>query len=830
MKRGLDRNKKTVVFYEYIFLILMIVASLVLLYFYKYNNISSEYKILLQSVSKEHKVILNNEFNDIHSDIAYLSSRSILDLLKNKDTLVKEEIQNDLFNYIKTKEKYDQLRVLDKNGFEIIRLDKKGTFPVIIPNKKLQNKSDRYYFQDALKLRPNDIYISKLDLNKERGSIELPIKPMLRIVKPIFDKQLNFYGVMIFNYKAKKLLHKLQSSAKEYNLKMSIFNKKGEILQYHDTSYNWSFMYPEKKIQRLEQLDNALYTAIHDLDKGLYENEKGIFYIKPYYPYYLLLSTSNNILSDQNKKWYIVLSKDSEEISSLALDQVYEIIPFSIFFLLFGMIAIWKLTEFRQSLKEEEEKTRIASMTFSNTAQGIMISDEKNTIIQVNKAFTEITGYKLDELIGRNPKFLKSGKTQKNIYIQLWRELIKNDVWEGVFWNRKKDGTTYPSLLKINIFKDEKGRLKNYIAVFSDITEQMNIQKNLESKNIEITNSKEQIQIAMDELKSAQSQIIQSEKMAALGQLIAGVAHEINTPLGAINSSATNIENALNNVLIKTLHLIIELPLELKTLFLEIVKEDLNPTHTIAMSNQRAIKKELMQRLKEEGIENARRIADMIVISNLTDKVDKLLPLLQSAKAKEIIESIGKINSIVLNTNNIEIAVSRASRIVKALKNFSHQNADEEMVYGKIADGIETVLVVYHSQIKREITINKNYDELPALLCHFDELNQVWTNIIQNGIQAMNYKGTMNITIFEDEKYQIVEISDNGIGMSKDVCKRIFEPFYTTKPIGEGTGLGLDIVRKIIDKHNGKIEVESQLGTGTTFKIFIDKNLRANYE
>ena len=88
----------------------------------------------------------------------------------------------------------------------------------------------------------------------------------------------------------------------------------------------------------------------------------------------------------------------------------------------------------------------------------------------------------------------------------------------------------------------------------------------------------------------------------------------------------------------------------------------------------------------------------------------------------------------------------------------------------------------------------------------------------------------MNIKIFEDEKYQIVEITDNGIGMSKDVSKRIFEPFYTTKPIGEGTGLGLDIVRKIIDKHNGKIEVESQLGKGTTFKVFIDKDLRANNE
>ncbi len=824
LKLGDDR--KTIILVQYIILVCITAASIVLLYFYKYSNIANEYSGLLDRVTNEHKIILDNEFNDIRSDIEYLSSRSILLLLQNQDKNLKERVQSDFYNYIRTKDKYDQIRILDKTGQEIIRIDKKGTFPVIIPSSKLQNKKDRYYFKDALKLRPDDIYISQLDLNKERSQIELPIKPMIHLVKPVFDNELNLYGMIIFNYKAKEIISKLQKSATNYNLDMSMFNKQGNILQYPDKSYNWSFMYENKPMKFLEQVDKSLWNDINQFEHGFFENENGVFYVKPYFPYSLLLNESNNILSDNSKKWYIVLNKNSKEISNLAFNQVVELVPFAIFFLLFGMIAIWKLTEYRYSLKKEEEKTRIASITFSNTAQAIMISDEKNNVIQVNKAFTEITGYQSNELIGKNPRFLKSGKTKQNIYLRLWRSLLKQNVWEGVLWNRKKDGTVYPSLLKINIFRDEHNKVKNYIAVFSDITEQMNIQKNLEAKNLEISQSKEQIEEAMSDLKSAQSQIIQSEKMAALGQLIAGVAHEINTPLGAINSSSTNIENALDNILSNTLNLTSHLPKNLKDTFIEIITTDLNFSNAIDFTNQRVIKKELMKRLKEEQIENSRRIADIVVTSNLVDKIDKLIPLLKSDYSKDVIDSISKINSVIVNTANISLAVSRASRIVKALKNFSHQTVNEEMVYAKISDGIETVLTIYYSQIKREITIEKEYGEVGSLLCHCDELNQVWTNIIQNGLQAMDYKGKMSITILEDEKYQIVKICDNGMGMSEEVKEKIFEPFYTTKAIGEGTGLGLDIVKKIIDKHNGKIEVETKLGQGTTFMIYIDKNLK----
>ena len=653
---------------------------------------------------------------------------------------------------------------------------------------------------------------------------------MIRFVKPIFDTENVLYGFVIFNYKAKNFLNRLQKSVDENRLMLSFFNNKSEIILYKNSAFNWAFMYEDRKITKLSQLNSELWEKRDTKTNKILPETNNLYFISSYYPYKLLLHNDDYIVSDNTKKWYIILSKNRDEIHQQSLKELYKLIPFFVIILIAGVITILKLADFRRDLQKEEEKTRLATITFRNTSQGIMISNEKNIIVEINKAFSEITGYSSEEVLGKTPSFLKSRKTKNNVYRELKNELFETNIWEGTLWNRRKNGDEYPILAKINLFKDENQKVKNYITVFSDISEQIAIEKNLRLKNQEITESKEQVEKSMEELKSAQSQLIQSEKLAALGQLIASVAHEINTPLGAINSSAANISNALDNILIKTLNVVSELPKDIKEVFIEIVSSSLHPTNIIDLQKQRAEKKELMAKLNEQDIVNSRRVADIIVSANLVDKIEVLIPLIKSQYSQEVLESISKINSIILNTKNISLAVSKSSRIVKALKNFSHQNIDDALVLGKISEGIETVLVVYHNQIKREIILTKDYGEYSPIMCYFDELNQVWTNIIQNAIQSMNYVGNIDISISEDDKYQIVKITDSGIGMSKELQEKIFEPFYTTKARGEGTGLGLDIVKKIIDKHNGKIEVESEVGVGSTFTIFIDKNLKDNNE
>ena len=137
-----------------------------------------------------------------------------------------------------------------------------------------------------------------------------------------------------------------------------------------------------------------------------------------------------------------------------------------------------------------------------------------------------------------------------------------------------------------------------------------------------------------------------------------------------------------------------------------------------------------------------------------------------------------------------------------------------------IIDGIETVLTLYQSQIKKGVEVIRNYSELPMLLCYPDELNQVWNNLIQNALQAMNNQGTLILEAGLVEQQVKIGITDSGLGIPAEIKSQIFEPFFTTKPSGEGTGLGLDIVKKILEKHRGTIAVKSQPGC-TTFNVFL---------
>ena len=160
-------------------------------------------------------------------------------------------------------------------------------------------------------------------------------------------------------------------------------------------------------------------------------------------------------------------------------------------------------------------------------------------------------------------------------------------------------------------------------------------------------------------------------------------------------------------------------------------------------------------------------------------------------------------------------------QVVFALKHYARYDATGKKVEAQITEGIETVLTLYYNQIKQGIEVIKNYqDNLPKIACYPDELNQVWTNLIHNAIQAMNNNGQLTIDLSKEEENIVVKVADSGGGKTSEVLPKIFQPFFTTKPAGEGSGLGLDIVKKIIDKHRGKIEVESMPGQ-TTFMVFL---------
>jgi len=338
----------------------------------------------------------------------------------------------------------------------------------------------------------------------------------------------------------------------------------------------------------------------------------------------------------------------------------------------------------------------------------------------------------------------------------------------------------------------------------------------LEEKVAERTQELSQI---LENLKKTQKELIHSEKMAALGQLIAGIAHEINTPLGAIRSSVDNIIQFLT-------HNLEQLPVFVQSLsparqqdFFVLVKKITQPKTILSSKEKRKYRRALVRKLEKYDVDNKETIADTLVDIGIYEEIEPFLPLLTAPDAISILNTVYQLSSLPTSAQTIKIASDRAAKVILALKTFVHHDQSGEKIKVNIIESIDTILTLYQNQLKHGVEVVKNYIELPLVSCYSDEINQVWTNLIHNALQAMNNKGILKIDVaMQNEQTLAISITDNGSGIEDDIKPRIFEPFFTTKVAGEGSGLGLDIVQKIIDKHEGTITVESVPGQ-TTFRV-----------
>lgn len=345
------------------------------------------------------------------------------------------------------------------------------------------------------------------------------------------------------------------------------------------------------------------------------------------------------------------------------------------------------------------------------------------------------------------------------------------------------------------------------------------LEHRVEERTAQLAASNQELQQTIAHLQLTQQELIHSEKMAALGQLVAGVAHEINTPLGAICSSVQNIADFLNQSLELLPPFFQNLSQERYADFLTLLQKSTQTSPQLSFKEKRQIKKDFIYQLEAQGIKNADTIADTLVDLGIYDTIEPFLPLLKAPEGKNILNVAYQVASLQKSTHIIKTATDRAAKVVFALKNYAHHDHSGEKVRTHITEGIETVLTLYHNQLKRGVETIRHYQkDVPALLCYPDELNQVWTNLIHNALQAMKYKGSLIIDVKRQADDVCVSITDSGEGIQPEILPKIFEPFFTTKPVGEGSGLGLNIVKKIVEKHQGKIKVQSLLGK-TTFTV-----------
>jgi two-component system, NtrC family, sensor kinase len=396
---------------------------------------------------------------------------------------------------------------------------------------------------------------------------------------------------------------------------------------------------------------------------------------------------------------------------------------------------------------------------------------------------------------------LKASEVTKNIPVIFLSAI--NDVMDKVkaFTVGGVDYITKPFQVE-----EVLARIETHLKICS-------LQNSLQEKNQDLAT-------AIDQLQAAQEHLIQSEKMAALGQLIAGIAHEINTPLGIIGSSIDNIANFWESNFDNLPQLFQELSSESQKYFLILLERSHQQETVFTSKERRQFKHNLIGYLEAQKIDKAEDIADTLVDMGIYDQSEELLPLFKLPDWERVLNTAYQFASFKKSISLIQRATAKSGKVVFALKSYAHFDNKQEKVEVNLHDGIETVLTLYQNQLKHGIEVIKKYGDLPKVIGYPDDLNQVWTNLIHNALQAMDYKGILTIETQQREGNVAVIFTDNGQGISPEVLPKIFQPFFTTKSAGEGSGLGLDIVRKIIDKHEGKISVDSIPGE-TKFTVLL---------
>ena len=335
----------------------------------------------------------------------------------------------------------------------------------------------------------------------------------------------------------------------------------------------------------------------------------------------------------------------------------------------------------------------------------------------------------------------------------------------------------------------------------------------------------DQLQETLKELRTTQDQLVAQEKMAALGQLVSGIAHEINTPLGAIQGLISPVSDHFSFIVSQLRHGLKDIPGDKFGMVLGWVQKYTSKDTLISTLARRNHKKRLIAHLSERGLSQRRDLADKLLDIGITDEDETIESLLS---LHDPVKMIDLLHSIVMHergTAQMETVVNKISKMVSALQTYSQPNrSGDRNTPIDLRENIDQALVLLGNEFKHGIRLVKQYPEkLSMIQGNPDSLGQVWTNVLMNAIQAVEGKGTIMITVEELPDSILVRIIDDGYGVPDEARDKIFEAFYTTKKRGYGTGLGLNISKRIVEQHGGKIDFENK-ARKTVFAISLLKH------
>lgn len=411
------------------------------------------------------------------------------------------------------------------------------------------------------------------------------------------------------------------------------------------------------------------------------------------------------------------------------------------------VVSIRDITDERKA----EAARKLLATVIEQTADTVIITDPVGVIHYVNPSAVQISGYSRAELLGKKTSLFKSQQTDPATFQKLWQTITKGNVWSGRLTSLKKDSTPIEEDVTISPVRNEKGDITNFVAIKRDVTQ-------------------------MDLL---QRQLLQAQKMEAIGHLAAGIAHEINTPMQYVQNNVTFFERAFNDI-------------------------------AVLLGDYKQLQESPEMELNTE----ARKHLDAIDLGFLME---------------EIPESISETHD----------GINRVVKIVSAMKDFSHPGTDEKTATD-INQALKSTITVSRNEWKYLAEMDTDFDlNLPMVPCYPDQLNQAVLNLIINAAHAIeetgasvpNNPGHISISSSHDAEWVEIRISDTGGGVPEGIRERIFDPFFTTKEVGKGTGQGLSIIHDVVvQKHGGNIDFISAPDQGTTFILRLPIRTTENAE
>ncbi len=493
--------------------------------------------------------------------------------------------------------------------------------------------------------------------------------------------------------------------------------------------------------------------------------------------------------------------------------------------------------------KRAEEALKLSELTyreiFNKIGETIWIHDiETLQFVDVNESATKMFGYSHDELMNLTLGDISSGipPYDEENGVKFLKKAAAGEPQHFEWHCRHRDGHFFWTEVRLRhgIIAGKECLL----AIEHDITKRKEAEETIRTMNLELERKVQErteelrraydnlvkingeLETALKNLGDTQQQLVLSEKLAALGQLAAGMAHELNTPLGAIISSNRSMINIIHNGLPELADLVAGLRKNDKFWFDSLLAESLDNAVQIDRSIDRKTRLDIRLQLQEAGALDNRAFAETIADLGLHRYLKEHPEPLKSEHLGDILKGVSSLASLRRLGEIVAIAAEKASHVVGTLRSYLRQDEPGDLSLVDLVNEIDLVLTLYHNKLKYGVEVEKRYGEGLFVLGNRNGLNQVWMNLLNNALQAMDYKGSLEIVAEKKEEWIVVSVIDSGPGVPEDIRDRIFEPFFTTKKHGEGIGLGLDICRKIVDSLGGRIEMVSVPGR-TEFRVWL---------